>query len=268
MAATAERCVADTRTDYPLVTVITAVFNGRGHLVSCLESVISQDYPNIEHLVLDGGSTDGTLDVLRDYDERIAFWSTEPDQGVFDAWNKALSKARGEWICFLGADDEFLPGAISAYMALARRHPEAEFLSSRARLEHPTGYSPVFGGPWIWPQFAKAMTTVHVGSMHRRSMFDRLGQFDISYKIAGDYELMLRAKNTLRTGFMPDVTVVMRAGGLSDSTAGLYEAKRGKLQNSVCSPLRAELDLQQLIARFYLRLFYLKLRAKVAGHFT
>ena len=264
----AERCMAGSRPDYPLVTVITAVFNGRGHLASCLESVISQDYPNIEHLVLDGGSTDGTLDVLRHYDERIAFWKTEPDQGVFDAWNKGLAQARGEWICFLGADDEFLPGAVSAYMALARKHPDAEFLSSRARLEHPTGYSPVFGGPWSWPQFTKAMTTVHVGSMHSRTMFERLGQFDISYKIAGDYELMLRAKDTLRTGFMPDLTVVMRAGGLSDSTAGLYEARRAKLQNSVCSPMRAEADLRQLITRFYLRLAYLKLRAKVTGTST
>jgi glycosyltransferase involved in cell wall biosynthesis len=254
--------------EHPLVTVITAVFNGQPHVARCLDSVILQDYPNIEHIVLDGGSRDGTLEVLKQYDEHLAFWKTEPDQGVFDAWNKALGKARGEWICFLGADDEFLPGAVSAYMALARKHPDVEFLSSRARLEHPTGYSPVFGRQWSWPQFARAMTTVHVGSMHRRTMFERLGRFDTSYRIAGDYELMLRARNGLRAAFMPEVSVVMRAGGLSDSTAGLYEARRAKLQNSVCSPLRAELDLCQLITRFYLRLIYLKLRAKVVRSFA
>jgi glycosyltransferase involved in cell wall biosynthesis len=253
--------------EQPLVSVVTATFNAHRHLAGCLDSVILQDYPNIEHIVMDGGSSDGTLNVLQQYDDALAFWKREPDDGVFDAWNKALDEARGEWICFLGADDVFLPGAISAYMALARRCPEAEFLSSRARLEHATGYSPEFGGPWAWPQFSKAMTTVHVGSMHRRALFQRLGRFDKNYRIAGDYEFMLRARNSLRAAFMPEVSVVMRAGGLSDSAAGLYEAKRAKLQHSVCGLLRAELDLRQLIIRFYLRKGYLQLRARVLRYF-
>jgi len=117
----------------PLVTVVTAVFNGQPYLEGCLESVLRQDYPNIEHIVMDGGSSDGTLDVLRHYDDRIAFWKSGPDKGVYDAWNKALAEASGEWISFLGADDELLPGAVSAYVALAAMHPEAEYLSSRVR---------------------------------------------------------------------------------------------------------------------------------------
>ncbi len=113
----------------PLVSVITAVFNGEAFIASCIESVLSQDYPNIEHIVLDGGSTDGTVAILRKYQDQIAFWQSEPDKGVFDAWNKGLDLARGEWIAFLGADDCYLPGAISAYIELAQRNPEAEFLS-------------------------------------------------------------------------------------------------------------------------------------------
>ena len=132
----------------PLVSVITAVFNGGGTIRGCIESVLEQDYPHIEHIVIDGGSTDGTVDVLREYDNRIALWISEPDGGVFDAWNKALDLAHGEWIAFVGADDTFFPGAISEYLRLATRNPSANFLTSRARLHHPSGYSPEFGGLW------------------------------------------------------------------------------------------------------------------------
>jgi glycosyltransferase involved in cell wall biosynthesis len=245
----------------PLVTVITAVFNGYDCIVNCLESVQEQDYPHVEHIVLDGGSNDGTVEILRRYDDRVALWISEPDSGVYDAWNKGLELARGDWVAFLGADDIYLAGAIGAYMKLAGENPEAEFLSSRARLDHPTGYAPVFGGPWEWPRFSTAMSTIHVGSMHRRSLFERYGKFDTSYRIAGDYEYLLRAREHLRAAYTPSITVVMRAGGLSDSTAGLYEARRAKVARGVRSATVAELQLRRAIMRFYARRMYLKARA-------
>lgn len=249
--------------DMPLVSVITAVFNGHEHIAACIESVLNQDYPNIEHIILDGGSTDGTVTILRSYEGRIAFWKSEPDKGVYDAWNKGLKLARGEWIAFLGADDIYLPSAISTYMDLARRNPGAQFLSSMARLDHPTGYSPIFGGPWEWPRFARAMSTIHVGTMHHQSLFETFGQFDASYRIAGDYEFMLRSRDALRAAFTPAVTIVMRAGGLSDSTAGYYEARRAKIEAGVRTPLAATVELRKAILRFYLRRLFLKVRSKV-----
>jgi glycosyltransferase involved in cell wall biosynthesis len=247
----------------PLVSVITAVLNGEDCIASCIESVLNQDYPNIEHIILDGGSTDNTLAILRKYQDRIAFWQSEPDNGVYDAWNKGLGLAYGEWIAFLGADDIYLPGAISAYMELAQRNPEAEFLSSLARLDHPTGYSPVFGGPWEWSRFTKAMSTIHVGTMHRQSLFKRLGQFDTSYRIAADYEFLLRAHETLRAAFMSTVTVVMRAGGLSDSTLGLHEAFRAKIATKVRTSFAAAVDLRHAILRFHARRIFLKFRSAI-----
>jgi glycosyltransferase involved in cell wall biosynthesis len=249
------------RSDLPLVSVITAVFNGGAALTDCIESVLQQDYPNIEHLIIDGGSTDGTIDVLKKYDDKLELWVSEPDHGVYDAWNKGLDLARGEWIAFLGADDTYMPGAIRAYMDLARQCPEAEFLSSRALLNHPTGYAPVFGGPWEWPRFSTAMTTIHVGTMHRRTLFEQYGQFDTTYRIAADYQFLLRARDRLRAGYIPETTVVMRAGGISDSTAGLYEARRAKVNARVRSASRAHLELMIAIARFHLRRGFLKVRA-------
>jgi glycosyltransferase involved in cell wall biosynthesis len=237
----------------PLVSVITAVFNGQTHVANCLESVLGQDYTNIEHIVLDGGSTDGTTDVLRTYDDRIALWKSETDCGVYDAWNKGLREAHGEWICFLGIDDEFLPGAVSAYIKLAARRPDAEYLSSRVRWVHPPRYNRVIGSPWNWKTFSRCMCTAHVGSMHRRSLYERLGEYDTSYRSAADYELLLRARGELRAAYMPDITVMMRAGGISDSRPALAEARRAKILTGSRNPALAALEYQIAIAKQFLR---------------
>jgi hypothetical protein len=222
--------VAQNRPEMPLVTVITATLNRAAYLPASIESVLRQDYSNIEHIVMDGGSADGTLDILNQFDDRIALWRSERDNGIYDAWNKALLEARGEWICFLGSDDELLPNSISAYMELAVVHPHAEYLSSQVVVIHPSGYQRVLGCPWSWRKFSRSMCTPHPGSMHRRSLFDRLGTYDLSYRIVGDYELLLRARDTLCAAYMPVVTVRMRAGGVSTTSRALDEQARAKLE--------------------------------------
>jgi glycosyltransferase involved in cell wall biosynthesis len=238
---------------HPLVTVVTAVFNGQLHLANCLKSVLGQDYPSIEHIVIDGGSVDGTIDVLREYDDRLALWKSEPDKGVYDAWNKALVEACGEWICFLGADDELLPGAASAYMELAARNPEAEYLSSQIRWIHPSGFERVRGGCWAWPRFSKWMCVAHVGSMHRRSLYDRIGKYDTTYRSAADYELLLRARHNLKAAFMPVITVKMRAGGMSDGSASVAETTRAKIATGGRNRLLAEIEEGFTNVKFGLR---------------
>jgi glycosyltransferase involved in cell wall biosynthesis len=252
----------------PLVTVITAVMNGAGTVKGCIESVLRQDYPNIEHIVLDGGSTDGTVDVLRRYDDRIALWRSEPDRGIYDAWNKGLVEARGEWICFLGADDEFLPGAVRAYMALAANNPQAEYLSSKVKVLHASGYARILGSPWTWRKFSKAMCTLHVGSMHRRSLFDSLGRYDTSYRIVADYEFLLRARDRLNTAYMPVITSMMRAGGMSGSRKALEETARAKVETGGRSRVLAIVELHIAKAKFLLRPLRSGLGGMVARRFT
>jgi glycosyltransferase involved in cell wall biosynthesis len=244
---------AEGNADQPLVTVITAVYNGQPYVAGCLESVLHQDYPNIEHIVLDGGSSDGTVDVLRKYEDRLALWKSEPDHGIYDAWNKGLAEARGEWICFLGADDELLPDAINAYMVLAARNPNAEYLCSRVKLVDTSGYQKIIGGPWKWREFSKLMCTAHVGSMHRRSLFDRLGTYDVSYRIVADYEFLLRAQRRLNTAFMPVETAMMRGGGVSGSSRALKEAERAKIASGGRSKVLAAMELQMSRIKYTLR---------------
>jgi glycosyltransferase involved in cell wall biosynthesis len=249
---------ADT-SNFPLVSVITAAFCAQDCVSNCIESVLAQSYPNIEHIVIDGGSDDRTVDILRSYDDKIDAWISEPDAGIYDAWNKGMNLARGEWIAFLGADDMYLPGAIRDYMESARLHPTADFLSSTAKLIHPSGYSPVFGGPWKWPACARALTTIHVGTMHRRSLFERYGSFDTSFKSAADYEFLLRAGSNLETVFLPVTTVIVRAGGASESSANLYERRRAKIQRGVRSTSLATIDLILDLLKFHIRRWMLAL---------
>jgi glycosyltransferase involved in cell wall biosynthesis len=210
------------------VSIITAVYNAAPTLAFCLESVIAQDYPDIEHILMDGASTDGSVDILKHYDEHI-LWRSEPDKGIYDAWNKALALATGEWIAFLGADDILLPGAVRLYMSAAAKNPGAEYICSHVRLLYPSGDTKIIGQPWSWPSFQHRMTTAHVASMHRRSLFQTYGQYDASYKIVGDYELLLRPGSALKAHFIPVVTAVMRTGGASDSFRSLEEAERAKV---------------------------------------
>ncbi len=250
---------AEGTTEFPLVTVVTAVFNGGSYLEGCLESVLAQDYPNIEHIIMDGGSTDGTLDILRQYEGRIALWRSESDRGVYDAWNKALLEARGEWICFLGVDDEFLPGAISAYMAFASQNKDVDYIASAGKIAYPSGYERVYGHPWTWKKLSRRMQALHVGSMHKRSLFEQYGNFDISYRIVGDYEFLLRPRINLRAAFMSVPTVVVRSGGISDSIDALYEASRAKLETG---------DLPKLLIRIDLCFALIKYKARPLVHYV
>ena len=236
----------------PLVSIITTTFNAGHTLRACMDSVQAQDYPNLEHIIVDGASTDNSVDLLRSYEAANLFWKSEPDKGIFDAWNKGLHRARGEWIAFVGADDILLPGAVSAYMRLAAAQPGAQYLSSQVEWVSPRGRSRVIGRAWSWPRFQRYMCTAHVGSMHHRQLFEQYGEYDSKLIIVADYELLLRPGKDLRAAFLPQVTVRMQGGGNSDRLDALDEAMQVKVATGKRTPWPAAVE--RLIARQAYRL--------------
>ncbi len=206
------------RLNGPLVTVVIAVFNGEKYINDAITSITNQTYKNIELIVIDGGSKDSTSDILRTHDEYIDYWLSEPDLGIYDAWNKGLSVAKGEWVAFLGCDDLYHPAAIKDYVECIALHKDEEldFVSSRIELVN-SDLQPIkiVGEKWSWGIFRKNMNVAHPGALHNRKFFSKYGMFDSRYRMAGDYELLLRAREELVAGFLDKVTVMMRIGGAS-----------------------------------------------------
>jgi glycosyltransferase involved in cell wall biosynthesis len=212
----------------PQLSIITSVFNDAPLLARTIESVRSQSGASIEYIVVDGGSTDGTVDVIKKYESQIDYWLSEPDKGIYDAWNKGLKLASGEWIAFLGAGDVYKPDAISTYIsAMAHTTSISDLICSRIQLVDERGL--VFrkwGKQYSWPEFRKHMEFAHVGALHHRSLFERYGSFDTSYKSAGDYDFFMRCGKDLRTMFIDSVTADVLVGGISmNNSAGLLEVR-------------------------------------------
>jgi glycosyltransferase involved in cell wall biosynthesis len=216
----------------PLFSIVTVVFNGAKTVEATIQSVSAQTFRHFEYIILDGGSTDGTPAILEKHGGSIDYWASEPDSGIYNAWNKALGVARGEWIAFLGADDVYCKDALQRYaQAIATRPDEkVQYISSRVRLVKAGTAVRTFGSGWSWPAFSHHMTVAHVGSMHRRSLFEEYGRFDESYRVCGDYELLLRPRERLRAMFIDQVTATMAFGGVSNTNVrlALTEQERAK----------------------------------------
>lgn len=210
-----------TRSSAPLISVIVAVYNAGSTIQQCLESVARQTYPDKELIVIDGGSTDETVAILEDSHSKLTYWISEPDRGVYSAWNKGLVRAKGEWICFLGADDFFWDDSVLERMAqtLSCLPQNVRVAYGQVMLvDHAGEPFKLFGEPWECARkdFNKCMTIPHVGTMHRSSLFSSQGKFDVSFRIAGDYELLLRELIANEAAFIPDIIIAgQRLGGMS-----------------------------------------------------
>lgn len=229
---------------YPKFTVIIATYNCYGTLEKSLDSFFQQKYENKELVIIDGGSADGTLDIIKNHANKLAYWVSEPDKGVYDAWNKGLKKASGDWISFLGADDIYLPNALESYSNFIQKYSDRSFdhISSLSNLVKDNKIIRVVGSPWIWKSFKRSMTVAHVGSLHSKYYFKKYGVFDDTYKISGDYEILLRAKESLKAGFLNIATVNMGFGGISDSISVFDETMRAKINTGGRSPLLCYLE--------------------------
>lgn len=175
----------------PKVSVITASLNCADGLRECLESVARQQGVTLEHLVIDGGSTDGTIALLEQWSPRLAFWCSEPDSGIAEAMNKGIAQAAGEWLLFLQGDDYFAD-PLALRDAIATCAPLDDICAFPVRfgsLARSVVLQPRGNG--IWLNFKNGFN--HQATLIRRTLFNRIGNYDTRFKIAIDYEFFLRA---------------------------------------------------------------------------
>jgi glycosyltransferase involved in cell wall biosynthesis len=199
----------------PLVSVITVTLNAARFLRAALESVAEQDYEHIEHLVFDGGSTDGTLELLRAF-PRVHVHHGQ-DQGVADALNQALPLSRGQIITHLHADDRFAgPGAVRTAVEAFARAPEALWLYGHQRKIDAGGQTTLEmrSEPREFRQLLRRPSDIrgihHQACFFRRELFDQVGLLDTSYKLTFDYEFILRAARTYPPLFVDEFLSELR----------------------------------------------------------
>ncbi len=210
----------------PRLTIVTVTYNAAHTVAHAVESVLGQDYPNLEYIVVDGQSTDGTMAVLEKYRPRLAALISEPDAGIYDAMNKGLRRATGEVVGLLNADDFYTaPDVLSLVMA-ALHTSGADALY--ADLEYVRAHQPDQvvrrwrAGAYDRRQFRLGWMPPHPTFFVRRKYYQQLGYFDTTLRSAADYELMLRFlyRHELRATYLPMTTVRMRTGGVSNRSLG------------------------------------------------
>lgn len=203
------------------ISVITVCFNSALTIERCLQSVASQDLPNVQHIVIDGASTDTTLDILKSYRAHLSHFVSEPDNGIYDAMNKGLDLASGDIVCFLNADDQYADKSVLSRIAQQMKDHQLDALLGDVAFFHekdPTRMIRRYRSDRFTPErLAWGWMPSHPGLFLKREIVEKVGRFKTDYRIAGDYEYVVRAfyGQNLHYEHMPRVLVHMQTGGAS-----------------------------------------------------
>ncbi len=220
--------------EVPVISVVTINFNGGATLEQTIKSVISQNYPAIEYIVMDGGSTDNSLEIIKKYSSKLSYWQSAPDGGISKAFNAGLERTNGSWIGIINSDDWYEEGA---FAALAANFENANVLYGAMRywLNEQPDY--VFEASHLL--LSKEMTINHPTTFVERDWYfgdKAVGVFKPSFKYAMDYDLMLRLRaKGAKFHYIPQVLANMRLNGASDAHwhKAYKEVLRAKLENNL-----------------------------------
>lgn len=201
--------------EIPLVTVVTVVMNDCGHLEETIRIVLDQTYGNVEYILIDGGSTDGTLDIVRKYEDRINIWISEPDKGIYDAMNKGVGLASGEWIIFMNSGDRFHDEDLIRRI-FSHDFKECDLIYGNHEIRYGVRFSRIHIADKV-DNLWKGMIFSHQGVFIRTALVRKKG-FNLGNQVGADFELVYGLKMEGVTFCQVDETVAsILAGGMSDT---------------------------------------------------
>ncbi|MCU0552158.1 MAG: glycosyltransferase [Leptolyngbya sp. Prado105] len=244
------------------ISIVTVTYNAGATVRDTIEGVLAQDYPNIEHLIIDGSSTDNTMEIVRSYGDRIATVVSEPDEGMYDAMNKGVQLATGDVVTILNADDFYIHSHVISEVVKAFENSQVNSIFGDlvyVKRHNPDKIVRYYSSANFHPdQFAYGWMPAHPTFFVKRWAFDRYGLFKTDYQIAADYELLIRflAVHQLSYRYLPEVMVKMRTGGTS--TSGLMsnwilnrEIVRGCAENGI------ETTMPKVLLKYFTKVFQL-----------
>jgi len=241
------------------VSIITVVLNNAEYIEACIQSVINQDYENIEYIVIDGGSTDGTIGVIKKYEDKINVWISEPDDGIYYAINKGIDMSSGDIIGMLHSDDLYIDAHVISNIVrkFSKDNVDSVYADlvyvERNNLSNVVRYydSSVFQ----ISKFAYGWMPAHPSCFIRKNVYAKYGLYKTDYIIAADYELLVRfyAKHRISYSYLPKVIVKMRSGGLSTRNFKSNVILNGEIVRA-CRENGIETNIFKVYSKYFVKL--------------
>lgn len=206
------------------ITIITVCYNSASHIQDAINSVFEQDYESIEHIVIDGNSNDGTQQIIEKNAEKLSFWLSEADQGIYDAMNKGIKKSNGDVVGILNSDDFYFDNSVISKVAQAFSVYEIDAVFGDLIFVDPNNLEKTVrtysSKRWHPDRFAKGYMPAHPTFFVKREFYEKHGLFEIDYEIAADYEMLIRLLyvHKLKYKYLPMKMVKMRKGGVSSNS--------------------------------------------------
>jgi len=195
------------------VSIVTASLNCEKTIERSLKSSLGQNYDHLEVIVVDGGSNDKTIDIISSISDQRLKKIIENDNGIYQAWNKAIDISSGDWICFVGGDDYWLNS--NSISRLVEKSENTNYVSAKVRIvNEKTRQSEIMGKKWDKNLILKGMYVAHPGSLHRISLFKKR-KFNSTYRIAGDHEFLIFNRHNIVASFLNDEIIYMKDAGVS-----------------------------------------------------
>lgn len=209
------------------ISIIIATYNAGKVLQRCLNSICPQKAEEVELLIIDGGSKDNTMDIVNANKDIIDYVVSEPDKGIYDAWNKGIKAATSEWIQFLGADDQLLPDAVFTYLKYLGEHEldDVDIICGKAKTVNRKGdVVASMGKPFVLKEFKRRMMISHGSTLHSQRFMKRNGEFSLDFRICGDYEFFMRNCDNIKANFIDHYFLLFQNDGASNRTGALIES--------------------------------------------
>lgn len=223
----------------PNLSIIIATYNSEKTLKATLESLLNQSFTDFEVIIIDGLSTDNTLNIIKENEQKFGvlnipyYWNTEKDSGIYDAWNKGLKKVNTNWIAFLGSDDTYYPNALELYNKKINENLDINYICSQVEYIDNNGkILKILGNPYKYNQMIRYMNIAHVGSFHHKSLFEKFGNYNTTYKIVADYDFFMKCGKNIQPAYFEIITAQMLNSGISNNNTKIVYSEILKIQLS------------------------------------
>jgi glycosyltransferase involved in cell wall biosynthesis len=202
----------------PLISIITVVYNGEGFLEETIQSVISQTYDNVEYILIDGGSTDETVNIIKKYENRIDYWISEKDDGIYDAMNKGLVLAKGRYVYFMGSDDRLIKNSLTKIF-------NGILIKTDKLIALPVAINNVTNLAYPAIEFPVSIVH-HQGAIFNLLNLKQIGLYSNKYKFHSDFDLMCKYVSKYGVQYLDNPICIFRKGGASTSGANAIQSMK------------------------------------------